>query len=339
MSTDSALTIVDLDSPAAPPNERDSFGGVVVAVGSGTLPPGSIADAWAQRASFTITDTASDDARLIRVDSVDDTLEHIRETVAASPTAAQVCDDVLRANLPCTSTRQGLTTESLAYSTLQAGPEFSRWLAGKGRCVRHEQDDAVLLDRVGDAVTITFNRPDRHNAFSNALRAGLIDGLHTVLADESITSVVFTGHGRSFCSGGDLVEFGLLIDPADAHLARTRYSPALLLDAVRERLGARFRADIHGAVLGSGLEMAAYCGTVVAHPDTVFGLPELGLGLIPGAGGTVSIPRRIGRWRTSYLALSGLRIDAETALAWGLVDRVADIEPASPITSRRQAFA
>ena len=68
--------------------------------------------------------------------------------------------------------------------------------------------------------------------------------------------------------------------------------------------------------------MAAYCGVVAAHPDTVFGLPELDLGLVPGAGGTVSIPRRIGRWRTAYLVLTGRRIDAATARRWGLVDEV-----------------
>jgi enoyl-CoA hydratase/carnithine racemase len=77
---------------------------------------------------------------------------------------------------------------------------------------------------------------------------------------------------------------------------------------------------VHGQVLGSGLEMAAYCGWVQAHPDAVLGLPELSLGLIPGAGGTLSITRRIGRWRTAYLVLSGQTIDAATALRWGLVD-------------------
>jgi enoyl-CoA hydratase/carnithine racemase len=61
---------------------------------------------------------------------------------------------------------------------------------------------------------------------------------------------------------------------------------------------------------------------VRAHPDTVLGLPELSLGLIPGAGGTVSISRRIGRWRTAYLVLSGRTIDAPTALRWGLVDEI-----------------
>lgn len=317
------LTIVDLDSPPTPPNGQDSFGGVVVGISSrGSLPSGSITDCWAQRTSFTITEQTTLDPRVVQVGSIDDALARIRATVSANPVAAQICDDVLRIAQPGVSTRQGLTTESLAYSTLQAGPEFARWLENKGPCARHEQDDAVLLARNDDTLTITFNRPDRHNAFSNALRSGLIDGLDVALTDESITSVVFTGNGRSFCSGGDLVEFGLLSDPADAHLARTRHSPALLLDTLRERLGTKLEVHVHGAVLGSGLEMAAYCGTVIASSDAVFGLPELSLGLIPGAGGTVSIPRRIGRWRTSYLAMSGLRVGAETALNWGLVDEV-----------------
>jgi enoyl-CoA hydratase/carnithine racemase len=77
---------------------------------------------------------------------------------------------------------------------------------------------------------------------------------------------------------------------------------------------------VHGRVLGSGLEMAAFCGWVAARDDSVFGLPELSLGLIPGAGGTVSVTRRIGRWRTAYLVLSGRSVGVRTARAWGLVD-------------------
>ena len=70
--------------------------------------------------------------------------------------------------------------------------------------------------------------------------------------------------------------------------------------------------------------MAAYCGWVQAHPGALLGLPELSLGLIPGAGGTVSITRRIGRWRTAYLVLSGRAIDTATALRWGLINEVGD---------------
>jgi enoyl-CoA hydratase/carnithine racemase len=77
--------------------------------------------------------------------------------------------------------------------------------------------------------------------------------------------------------------------------------------------------------MGAGIELAAFGRVVVAEPDTMIALPELALGLVPGAGGTVSLPRRIGRHRTALLALTAQPIEATTALAWGLVDR---IEPA-----------
>ena len=164
--------------------------------------------------------------------------------------------------------------------------------------------------------------PQRHNAFSTDMRAALLEALEVARLDRSITEVVLTGNGPSFCSGGDLAEFGTFADPASAHLARTRHSPALVLDELTARLPRHGRAEVPGQVLGSGLEMAAYCGWVQAHPASVLGLPELSLGLIPGAGGTVSITRRIGRWRTAYLVLSGRTIDSATALRWGLVDEV-----------------
>jgi enoyl-CoA hydratase/carnithine racemase len=152
------------------------------------------------------------------------------------------------------------------------------------------------------------------------MRAALLEKLEVARLDRSVTNVVLSGNGPSFCSGGDLAEFGTFADPATAHLARTRHSPALVLDEITARLGRNCIAEVHGQVLGSGLEMAAYCGWVRAHPDAVFGLPELSLGLIPGAGGTVSITRRIGRWRTAYLVLSGRTIDTATAMRWGLID-------------------
>ncbi len=78
----------------------------------------------------------------------------------------------------------------------------------------------------------------------------------------------------------------------------------------------------HGACVGAGTEMAAYAGRVVATPDAFFALPEVRMGLVPGAGGSVSVPRRIGRWRSAWLALTGDRLPAMTALRWGLVDEV-----------------
>jgi enoyl-CoA hydratase/carnithine racemase len=213
-------------------------------------------------------------------------------------------------------------TESLAYSTLQAGPEFARWLAERGPAAMPDIGDPVQAHRDGDTLRVAFNRPQRHNAFSTDARAALLEALTVAQLDPSFDEVVLTGNGPSFCSGGDLAEFGTFSDPASAHLARTRHSPALVLDALSTRLGRACRAEVHGQVLGSGLEMAAFCGRVEAAADSVFGLPELSLGLIPGAGGTVSVTRRIGRWRTAYLVLSGQTLDTDAALAWGLVDAV-----------------
>ena len=91
-----------------------------------------------------------------------------------------------------------------------------------------------------------------------------------------------------------------------------------------DALGPRIEAHVHGPCAGSGVELPAFAPRVVARPDFSATLPEVGLGLIPGAGGTASITRRVGRHRMALLALSGARLDAATALAWGLVDEVTD---------------
>jgi enoyl-CoA hydratase/carnithine racemase len=290
---------------------RELAGGIVVAVGSPS-----------DEATFTLTEDETDDKRCVTVASVTDALAELTERCRRWPQAAAVCDDVLRAIDTAGPAYAGVITESLAYSTLQAGQEFARWLAERGPAHLPDIADPVVAERDDDRLMVRFNRPQRHNAFSTDARAALLEALEVARLDPSVTEVVLSGNGPSFCSGGDLAEFGSFADPASAHLARTRHSPALVLDEVRSRLGRGCRAEVHGQVLGSGLEMAAFCGWVQAHPDAAFGLPELSLGLIPGAGGTVSITRRIGRWRTAYLVLSGERIDAATALRWGLVDAV-----------------
>jgi enoyl-CoA hydratase/carnithine racemase len=90
-------------------------------------------------------------------------------------------------------------------------------------------------------------------------------------------------------------------------------------------VGLRARAEVQGACVGAGVELAAWAADVVAAEDAFFRLPEVAMGLIPGAGGTVSLPRRIGRQRTAWLAITGSRLDAATARAWGLVDRIAPV--------------
>ena len=250
-------------------------------------------------------------------------------TVEAAPQASVTLALVLRA-AGALGVAEALAVESAAYSTLQSGAEFARWRAGRvsagadGRAVATEAGagatpgPAVLVERAGADLHITLNRPERHNAVDVALRDELVEALTVACADPSIERVVLAGAGPSFCSGGDLAEFGSRPDPATAHLVRLTRSPARLL----AELGPRLEARLHGACIGAGIEMAAFAGRVVARPDTLMSLPELRLGLIPGAGGTVSLPRRIGRHRTAELALTATPLEAATALAWGLVDAV-----------------
>jgi enoyl-CoA hydratase/carnithine racemase len=308
------LRVVDLaDEPSYASSD------IVVAVGDMSAPT---AEYWLRQATFTLIEQSSEDPRTVTVPSVREAIDELEERVTRWPRAAAVCDDVLRAHDDEAPAFNGVITESLAYSTLQSGPEFGRWLAERGPARSPEEPEPVQAERAGDTLYVRFNRPRRHNAFSTPARAALLEALEIALVDPSVTELVLTGNGPSFCSGGDLSEFGSFDDPASAHVARTRNSPALVLDEITARLGELCRAEVHGQVLGSGLEMAAFCGHVTCRAGAALGLPELSLGLVPGAGGTVSITRRIGRWRTAYLVLSGRFIDAARALDWGLVDAV-----------------
>jgi enoyl-CoA hydratase/carnithine racemase len=255
------------------------------------------------------------------VDVVAEGEAELREVVAgivAAPVAAATLAQVLRAtaNLDVAA---GLAIESMAYATLQSGPEHARWLRERGapRAASETEAPAVRVARGGKDLVVTLARPDRHNAFSARMRDDLAAALELAIAEPDC-AVVLRGEGPSFCSGGDLDEFGTRSDPATAHLIRTTRSPARLLAEV----GPRARAELHGACIGAGIELAAWAATVVARPDAFVRLPEVAMGLVPGAGGTVSLPRRIGRQRTALLALTGRRLDAATARAWGLVDRV-----------------
>jgi enoyl-CoA hydratase/isomerase-like protein len=242
----------------------------------------------------------------------------LTKSVRAHPHAAVTAAQVVRATSRL-DVASGLAVESLAYSMLQAGPEFNTWLQARP-AVRPAAIDAVpiLATREGNELVLTFNRPEVRNAFNVATRDGLVELLRGPGSDPEITRIVLRGAGPSFCSGGDLNEFGTFPDPAAAHAARVTRSAAWWVSTV----GPRLRAELHGACVGAGIELAAWAAEVVAADDTFGLLPEVSMGLIPGAGGTVSLPRRIGRHRTAYLAISGERVDVERMHAWGLVDRI-----------------
>ncbi len=215
----------------------------------------------------------------------------------------------------------GLVAESITYSMLQGGPEFAAWRAAyRSRRQIAEIGPAVTLTESPRQFTVTLSRPHVHNAFNRRMRDALCDALWSTLHDPAGRPVVVRGAGASFCSGGDLDEFGTFPSNAAAHLIRLTRSPARVVHT----LGSRVTMVIHGNCMGAGIELPAFAGHVAAESSAVIALPEIGMGLIPGAGGTVSLPRRIGRQRTAWLALTGARLDADTAHEWGLVDSVVD---------------
>jgi hypothetical protein len=246
-------------------------------------------------------------------------IDHLVDLTERCPLAATTLVVLLRsvAEVPVD---EALALESAAYSLLQGGPEFAAWRRGVEPQRIIDDASVVRTSRHDGELVVELDRPTRHNAVTAQLRDELHAALAIALADPSIERVVLRGIGPSFCSGGDLTEFGSRADPVAAHRIRLARSPARDLHQLADRLSVL----VHGATLGGGLEMSAFARRVVAHPATRLGLPEVGLGLIPGAGGTVSITRRIGRQRTAAIALAVDTIDAPAALAWGLVDEIDD---------------
>ncbi len=253
----------------------------------------------------------------VAVDEGDPALHRIEENVAEHPVTSTTLALLLRGQHRL-SVGEGLVAESAAYSVLQSGPEFAAWRAAHPARSDLDEGPRVRIDREGGTLSVTLTRPERLNALDALMRDQLIEALALAAADTGITRVELRGEGRAFCAGGDLDEFGSRPDPATAHLIRLERSVGRALS----RLKKHTVSYLHGACMGSGIELAAFTDTVVAAEDTQIALPEIGLGLVPGAGGTVSLSRRIGRLRTAWLAFTGSPIDAALAHEWGLVDEL-----------------
>lgn len=304
---DAAALVVDLrDGPPPGPLALTRVPCPVIGLGASV---GVVPD-------LTLLDGAADTHLL--GDSAEAAAAVLVQAAAAAPGAAALLAQVLRctADLPV---EEALLVESAAYSLLLTGPEFRHWLDTR-TVPRPASDDgpAVVVRRDGALLELTLDRPSVRNAYDGTVRDGLVDGLSVALHDRSVGKVLLRGNGPSFCSGGDLHEFGTSADLVRAHAIRTTRSPGALLHALADRT----EVWVHGACVGAGVELPAFAGRVVARRDAFFRLPELAMGTLPGAGGTVSLPRRIGAGRTLLLALSGLTLGADDALRWGLVDEL-----------------
>jgi enoyl-CoA hydratase/carnithine racemase len=243
----------------------------------------------------------------------------LRAGASAQPLAAAVALDLLR-SIDLAHAANGLVQESLAYAVLQGSDAHAAWLASRPAAAASAPAGQVLTRRVGNILEICLDRAQAHNAIDRPMRDQLFDGFSVAALDPDVERVTLRGVGRTFCVGADLDEFGTTRDPAAAHGIRMQSLPAHAIS----QCCTKFVAHVQGACVGSGLEMAAFANRLTAAPDAWFQLPELSMGLIPGAGGCVSVSRRIGRCRTAALVLSGRRINARTALDWGLIDAIVD---------------
>ena len=299
----------------------DSLAGVVVGVASGDEEPTNGAGV---PPNLDVLLTDRPDASPPWHTSAEGTaaaLARLAAGVAAAPQAAVTLVQVLRLG-EGRSLDDALVAESLAYAMLQAGPAFGAWLASRppparpGGGLGAGGRPPVTLARDGDLLRITLDRPEVRNALDVTMRDALVEAFDLAARDPAIARVELRGNGPDFCSGGDLREFGTVEDPPAGHLVRSARLPVRALAGCADRVTAR----VHGASVGAGIEVAALARHVVAAPGATFRLPEVAMGLVPGAGGTATIPRRIGRQLTAWMALTGATVDALTALRWGLVD-------------------
>jgi enoyl-CoA hydratase/carnithine racemase len=173
--------------------------------------------------------------------------------------------------------------------------------------------------------TITLNRPEKRNAFTDDMRSGYIDVLERVSRDETIRAVVLTGNGKGFCAGGDVAGMAARMQSPTGEVAfngwsrqqRVHHAVNLLYTMPKPTIAA-----VNGAAAGLGADMALSCDFIVASEDASFTWSYIRRGLIPDGGGLYFLPRRVGLPRAKELIFSGRSVDAKEALALGIADRL-----------------
>ncbi|RXZ67830.1 enoyl-CoA hydratase/isomerase family protein [Agromyces albus] len=184
-----------------------------------------------------------------------------------------------------------------------------------------ERGDAaeVRLERDGHLAVVTIDRPKALNALSASVLTALGETFDALAAEgPAVRGVILTGAGgRAFVAGADIVALSELTPEQGAELGRLGHRVA----ATIESLAAPVIACVDGFALGGGLELALACDLIYATDASSFGQPEVKLGLVPGFGGTVRLPRAVGLARAKELIYTGRRIDAAEAVAAGLVTR------------------
>ncbi|MEO8378531.1 MAG: enoyl-CoA hydratase [Acidobacteriota bacterium] len=187
----------------------------------------------------------------------------------------------------------------------------------------------------GAVATITLNRPEKLNAFTGTMRQDLLAALRASEEDPDVRVVVITGAGRAFCAGGDVEAMSALQKSGDTDAFRR------LLDAGRDvilqiaRMSRPVIAAVNGIAAGAGCNLALACDYRLATEQAKFSESFVRIGLHPDWGGTWLLPRLIGRGRALELLLSGRMVDAQEALAIGMIDRLAEDLPAETLELAR----
>jgi enoyl-CoA hydratase/carnithine racemase len=195
--------------------------------------------------------------------------------------------------------------------------------------------EVIIYEKQDGVAYITLNRPKALNAYNIKMRDELYEVLGAIKDDPDVDVVVLKAAGeKAFCSGADLTEF--LTAPAPVFARKARFDRDIWGRFLS--VGQPVIAALHGYVLGSGIEMSLCCDIRLASEDARFGLPEPGLGIIPAAGGSQTLPRTIGQAAALEILLSGRWIDAKEALHLKLVNRVlprADLLPEAEKLARK----
>ncbi|QZT35281.1 enoyl-CoA hydratase/isomerase family protein [Caldalkalibacillus thermarum TA2.A1] len=178
----------------------------------------------------------------------------------------------------------------------------------------------VRLEKEGGRAILTLNRPDNLNALNYQTLCELGEALEAIRYDRSIRAVLLRGEGKGFCVGADLKERKTLTDD---QVRRNVHKIRTVCDQL-EALPQPTIAVLHGYAFGGGFELALACDFRYAHPETKMGLTEVSLGIIPGAGGTIRLPKLIGKAKAKELIMMAKRIEAREAEQLGLLNGTAE---------------
>ena len=166
---------------------------------------------------------------------------------------------------------------------------------------------------------VTVNRPDKLNALNADIVAGLFEVSRALAADPDVRAVILTGAGeKAFVAGADIAELARMTPISGIDVSRAGQDAFRFIETMRKPV----IAAVNGFALGGGLELALACHLRWASENAKLGLPEVKLGIIPGYGGTVRLPRLVGRGRALEMILTGEMIDAQEAQRIGLVNKV-----------------